>query len=1117
MMNLHFTKSILILLIGVFGCLNLFAQSKTIKGVITSADTRQPLEGVTIGIKGKAVGNTVTNSKGEFAIVVPSAGAVLKISSVGYQYQEIPVGNKTNFSILMQEDTKGLGEVVVVGYGRQKKRDITGSMASVNLKQIEDIPVASIAEALRGQIPGLNVSGGSQRPGDLATISVRQQFNLGKDGGGTSPLIVIDDVIQIDPQTGLPSLDAFNNLDLSEVESITVVRDAAAAIYGARGSQGAIIIKTKRGRVGPPRITYSGKFETNDAVSHGKVMNARQYGDYSNKFLRARGASESDLYSDAELASMDSINYDWLGNAWSAANTMQHSLDVSGGTEKATYFTGASFYTQGANLGSQDFKRWTYRAGTDVKVTSGLHLGTTIAANNTNITKSFTKINFSDGYANGGEQNDYSVLLHMPKYIPWIYNVNGVDQYISPPLASNKTGNASGNNSLSNWNYYDLLNNGSQTTNKNFNYNINFSLQYDVPFIKGLSFKVNYGMAQQATNTEQDMFPQILYQNSNITAEGKHLFSEIGSTDSKWKAFTNKSNSRVTYDNTTSKNEQSNFFVTYDKKIGDHRISAMVSAEKATNSSEDRYQIYDNPTAGIYNGTSVSAGTLNTGNTITYRYQGGTLSYLGRLNYSYKDRYLLQFVFRSDASTVFAPENYWGFFPGVSAGWIMSDEKFFKDNVSWINFFKIRADIGRTGNDNIKPWKWEQLYTAATDKGFGFGNNGGLYVTGLTPGVTPNRNVQWDRTLQKNFGLDMSFFDSRLTATVDQYFNSTTNMLTDMSGALNTPISVGGAFAEQNYAAVNSWGTEISVNWRDHVGDFSYSIGINTVSSNYKTMTYFDQPYDYPSITTTRRAVGNYGITPVWGFQTWKETSGHDGILRTDDDINNYWNYLTQNANNSGVAGAAPNFLGITSESGLKKGMLVYKDVAGTLDANKKAIAGPDGKIVSDEDYVKLKKSNRTYGFTTNLNLDWKGISLIAQISASWGGANYLDYIKQGTSSTNAMWSQPIYLTDMYDSITNPNGKYPNIYYYDAFGGTQSDFFMLPTFRMNVRSLSVGYSLPSTLVTKAGIQSVRLFLSGYNLWDFYNPYPDKYRNMYDVPDVAYPTLRTWALGINVGF
>jgi len=1116
-MNRHFTKSSLILLLGILSCLNLFAQSKTVTGIVRSSDNNEPLAGVTIGIKGVPVGGTFTNSRGEFSIVVPSEKSVLKVTSIGYLYQEITVGNKTSFDILMQKDTKGLNEVVVVGYGSQRKRNITGSMVSANLKQIADIPVASISEALRGQIPGLNVSGGSQRPGDLATVSVRQQFNWGKDGGGTSPLIVIDDVIQVDPQTGLPSQDAFNNLDLSEVESITVVRDAAAAIYGARGSQGAIIIKTKRGRIGAPRISYNAKFETNDAVSQGKVMNARQFGDYSNKFYRALGRSQDNLFSDAELTSMDSLNYDWLGNDWSAANTMQHSLDVSGGSEKATYFTGASYYTQGANLGSQDFKRWTYRAGTDVKVLSGLHLGATIAANNTNVAKSFTKINFSDGYANGGEQNDYSVLLHMPKYIPWEYNINGVDQYLSPPLGSYKAGNVKGNNSLSNWNYYALLNNGSQTTNKNFNYNINFSLQYDVPFVQGLSFKLNYGLSQTATNTEQDMFPQLLYQNTNIANADSHLFSEIPSDDSKWKGTLNTSNSRVTYDNTTSKNEQSNFFVTYNRSFGEHSISAMVSAEKATNSEEDRYQIYDNPTAGIYNGTSVSAGTLNTGNTITYRYAGGSLGYLGRLNYSFKDRYLLQFVFRSDASTIFAPENYWSFFPALSAGWIMSDEKFFKDNVSWVNFLKIRADIGRTGNSNIKPWHWLQTYTSATDKGFGFGSNGGTYVTGFTPGVTPNRDVHWDAMLQRNFGLDMSFLNSRLSVTFDQYYNSDRNILTDMSKALNNPVSVGGAFAEQNYSALNSWGTELSVNWRDHVGDFTYSVGINTGSSNYKVVKYLPQPFDYPSITTTERAQGNYGITPVWGFQTWKQTSGHDGMLRTDADINNYWNYLTQNANNSGVAGAAPNFLGITSESALKKGMLVYKDVAGALDANGKTIAGPDGTIQQDEDYVKLKKSNRSYGFTTNLNLGWKGISLIAQISASWGGTRTLDYIKQGTSSSNATWAQPIYLTDMYDSITNPNGKYPNIGYYDAFGGTNSDFFMLPAFRMNVRSLSVGYSLPSVLVQKAGIESVRLFLSGYNLWDFYNPYPDKYRNMYDAPDVGYPTLRTWALGINVGF
>lgn len=1098
-----------------FACSALFAQERTVTGVVQDAKTSEHLPGAVISVKGKP-SNVSSDVNGNFKIKLLPGDSILVISYIGYQRQQIKVGTASFLTVNMDSTVSGnLNDVVVVGYGTQKARDITGSMSTVNLKQIADMPVASITEALRGQIPGLSVTGGSQRPGTMASLDIRQQFNWGKDGGGAIPLIVIDDVIQVDPQTGLPSLDRFNQLDMSEVESITVVRDAAAAIYGARGSQGAIIVKTKRGSIGAPRITYSAKFERNNAVSHGKVMNARQYGEYSNKFLRATGAKTDYLYSDSELAAMDTLNYDWLGNAWKAANVTQHSLDVSGGSARATYFTGASYYTQGANLGNQDFKRWTYRAGTDVNLLSGLRLGATVAASNTNVAESFTKINFSDGYAVGGEQNDYSVLLHMPKYIPWEYNINGVNEYISPPLGSSKLGSASGNNSLSNWNYYALLNNGSQTTNKQFNYNVNFSLQYDIPFVPGLSFKLNYGLSQAATNTEQDMFPEVLYQNKDITAVGQHLFSEVNASD--WKAVTNKSNSRVTYDNTTSKNEQSNFFITYDRRFGEHSISAMVSVEKATNSSEDRYQIYDNPTAGVYNGTSVSAGTLNTSNTISYKYEGGTLSYLGRLNYNYKSRYLLQFVFRTDASTVFAPENYWGFFPAVSAGWIISDEKFFKDKLPWVDYMKIRADIGRTGNDNIKPWKWLQVYTAATDKGFGFGSNGGLYVNGLTPGVTPNRDVTWDKTTQRNFGLDMAFLNNRLSVTFDQYFNSTRDMLTDMSSALNSPISVGGAFAEQNFAGVNAWGSELSVNWKDHAGDFTYSIGVITGTDNYKTVKYFDQAFNYPSITTTRRAEGNYGITPVWGFRTWKQTSGGDGILRTDADVDNYWNYLTENAEKSGVAGAAPSFLGITDKSQMKKGMLVYQDIAGNLDAANRTIAGPDGKIVADEDYVKLKRSNRTYGFTTNLNFGWKGITLITQIATGWGGVRYLDYIKQGTSSTNAMWSQPIYLTDMYDSTTNPNGKYPNIAYYDAFGGTKSDFFLLPTFTMFIRSLSIGYTLPGIWVKKAKLESVRIYLSGNNLWSLYNPYPDKYRNMYDAPNVGYPTLRTWALGLNVGF
>jgi TonB-linked SusC/RagA family outer membrane protein len=1112
MNSFRLLKPLLMLLLMTCAVSFVKAQTITVSGKVTDKETGKPVEGVTVKVKNNPAG-TQTDAQGSFSLSVPSNESVLTFTSVGFTYYETKAGNGP-LSIGMTPTNSRLDEVVVIGYGNQRLKDVTGSVVAVDPKKLADMPVATITEALRGQVPGLNVTGGSTRPGITPSLSIRQQFNWGKDGGGTIPLIVIDDVIQVDPQSGLPTLERFNLLDISEVESITVLRDASAAIYGSRASQGAIVVKTKRGKLGTPRITYSGKFETMDAISHGKVMNSYEYGVYANRFGRAAGWSNDFFFSTSELERMRSLNYDWLTEDWKRAGAMQHSLEVSGGSDRATFFTGGSYYRQGANLGSQDFNKYTFRAGTDVRVASNLRFAATIAANNSNIEKSFTKVNVNDGsYGVGGEQNDYSMLLHMPKYIPWKYNIGGVERFVSPAMGPNRIGNVSGNNSIANSNYYALLSNGSKTTTKSFGYNANFSLQYDLPFIKGLSAKINYAISSYSNNTEQIMMPVTLSKANNTNKAEHHLYDSAT-----WdNPAINRSNSRVTYDNATGSTEQINFFVNYDRTFGDHNVSAIFSGERAKNEWEDRYQIYDNPIPGAYNGTSVSAGTLNGGNTITSRTESGSLSYLGRASYSYRSKYLAQFLFRSDASTRFAPENYWGFFPSVSLGWVVSEEDWFRNNVLWIDHLKLRGSVGKTGNDNVKAWKWLQLYKAETDKGMGFGTNGGALTTGITPEVSPNRNIRWDRTIQRNFGIDISLLRNRLSVSVDQYYNTSTDMLTLMSGAIGVPISVGGAFAEENYGGINAWGTEISATWRSRVGKVDYSIGMNFGTGDNRITKYIEQPFDYESNMTTRREVGQSTYSPAWGFRTWKQTSTGDGILRTDADIDAYWAYLTDLANKSGVPGAGPNYLGITNKANLKKGMLAYEDIAGALDSKDRSVAGPNGAILEDQDYVKLLNKNRSYGIATNLSASWNGITLQAQIATSWGGLNRLDFIKQGTSSTQSMWAQPIYLNDMYDSTDNPNGKYPNLAYYDAIGGTNSDFFTLSSFRCYVRSLSIGYSLPKDFVRKAHFESARFFLSGNNLWDFSNPYPNKYRNMYDAPNVGYPTLRTWALGVNLGF
>ena len=1086
---------------------SVIAQERTVSGKVIDPEGK-PIQGVTVKIKGSNT-STVTNADGVFSIKAPSTESVIIFSHVSFVVFERKAGTDNNIEIKLAAAEKSMEEVVVVGYGTQKQRNITGSVATVDPKNIEAFPVSSIAEALKGQVPGLNVTGGSQRPGDNATLSIRQVFGYSKDGSSTLPLIIIDDIIQVDPNTGLPTMDQFNNLNPNEVESITVLRDASASIYGARASQGAILIKTKRGKAGLPKISYSGKFEYNDAVSFGKTMSAYDYGVFANRFGRASGFSNSSYFSDAELQGLKSVNYDWLKEAWKPAGAMQHAVTVSGGSDRATYFAGASYYTQSANLGNQDYNKWTFRTGVDVKVANNLKLSATVAANNSKVEKSFTKISINDGsYTSGSEQTDYAVLLHMPKYIPWQYKVNGVTEYISPALGPNRVQtNPAGQNNISGWNYFGLLNNGSFTLDDNLGYSATFSLQYDIPFVKGLAIKGTYGMNYTTNNNDQAMLGLQLAAATNTASTGYHLYTD----SSTWNVALNNSRSTVRYNDVIGKVQQGNFFITYDNKFGKHNISAMASVEKGIQNYQKKFIIYDVPIYGAYNGSSPSAGTLNASNTYVFKTDQGSLSYLGRLNYDYNGKYLLQFVFRTDASTKFAPANYWGFFPGVSAGWIVSKEDWFRDKFHYIDFLKIRASVGKTGKDNLKLWRWMQTYAYAADKGLGFGPNGGLLVGGLTPDATPNPEVTWDKTVKKNIGIDVALLRNKLTLTYDRYWDYNSDMLISLAGMVGVPISVGGAFAEQNYAAIRAWGSEFSATWKEEKKKFGYSIGVNFGTSDNKVAKWLPVPFDYPSKNQTQE--GYSTIFPAWGFLTWKGTSRGDGILRTDADVDAYWQYLTDLATK---AGTTPSYLGITTKSGVRKGMLAYQDLAGDLDAINQTIPGPNGRVGADQDYAKLIKKNRSTGFVANLGFSWKNLSLNTQIVTSWGGYNSIDYIKQGTSSGQILWTHESYLIDMFDTLDNGNGKWPNLGYYSQ-NSYNSDFWQVSSFRSFVRSLTIGYTIPKNIAAKLKMESVKVSLSGFNLWDFYNPYTDSYRNMYDDPKVAYPTLRTWSFGINASF
>lgn len=1084
-----------------------------------------PLSGVNVTEK-SSKNSVTTDFTGNYQINVKS-DATLVFSFIGMRKIEIPLAGRTVLNTKLQDDTNQLESVVVVGYGSQKKKDLTGAIATIKPESLMDLPATNLSDALRGLVPGLNVVSASGRPGDAGSISIRQTFGFSKDGNSTIPLIVIDDMVQIDPLNGKATLEAFNRLDPSEIESITILKDASAAIYGSRASQGAVIVKTKRGKAGKPKFSYNSQFAINDAVSHTKIMDSYDYGVFANRYytgglLPTAVVDPAKMFTTSELEEMKGLNYDWLKEAWNTALQQKHSFNVSGGNDDITYFAGATYFTQDSNMGYQKYDKWNYRTGINAKIANNLDFSASISGSTGFVDKAFTKASSSItdgsyGSAASGEQADYGYLAHIPKYIPIQTTVGGVDYYMSPFNRPDRNmGTANNRSSLAGWNYFANLNNGSHQMNDDNSMNVNASLNYKLAAVKGLSFKVNFARSQNSSYSEQIQLPYDLARIRNYETQGNKLASEANPSifnsatnpAGDYLIETNVQSTRVAYNSNFANSTQLNFFTNYDRTFGSHHISGMFGVESSESENKKVTLLYVN-TPKDYLGDYRTAGTVDTGNSQTGRVEGGTLSYFGTVNYNYQSKYLAQFLIRSDASTKFAPENYWGTFPSLQLGWVMSKEDWFEKNIPAVNLFKLRYSIGKTGKDNLQYWKWLQLYEIIVNKGNTFGPGGGQLGPGLTPRVNPNRDAAWDTTLKHNVGLDMAFLENRLQFNADFYYDITKNMLTDMASAVGAPISIGGAFAEQNYAGVDAWGTELSINWSDRVkSSFSYNIGMNFGYGDNKVTKYPDQGNLLPS-NNTRREGFSEGYNPIWGFRTWKGTSTGDGILRTDADVTNYWNYLKQNAD---AVGGTPNYFNIVDPAKILKGSLAYEDVAGQLNADG-TVAPADGQIAKENDYVKLAKSSRTYGINTNLGMKYEGFSFKTQIATSWGGATFVDLVGMGNSAAS-IWAREPFWNDMYGA-DNLGGKYPNI------AGTEvlnkSDFWQLDTFRCYIQNLTMAYEIPTQAFANTKLQSISLGITGNNLWDFYNPYPNRYRNMYDGSSGGYPTLRTWTFNLNISF
>ena len=1094
------------------------AQNQTVKGTVVD-ENGEPVIGASVVIAGKQGQGVITDLDGNYTIQAPK-GSKVTISYIGYITQTVVPGGK----VKLKEDSQNLEEVVVVGYGVQKKAHLTGAISTVPMDEIQDMSSGDVASSLSGLVNGLNVSSPTiDRPGESSRLSIRDASSIG-DVGGTAqePLYVIDGFIYPNSQKlgnvdGVnPGAQAFNNLDPSTIENITVLKDAAAAVYGARAANGVILVTTKKGKLGAPKISYSGQFGLTDAVSHPKMLSAYNYGRLYNAIAAADPKNttlnlRTDLFQADEIEAMKSLNYNLLDKYWDSGFTQKHSVNVSGASDKANYYANMGYFKQDGNLGNMEYDRWNYRAGVDLHISKWVKASMQVSGDYGKKNKPNVKVGGTN------DQKDYNLLLTRPYYIPEY--VNGLPIAAYGPSNSQK-------NADQNYAYDVLQNSGDYSRNSTNNMTLNAAIDYDFGWfkpLKGLKARFSYAKSINNDKTNQYGSSYEIYRMVERAGSGSHLYTPTGNED--WDVLMSDANfvlgnggsvvlnggsgsGYLSRNMLRSDNYQMNFTLTYGRDFGAHHVSALFSIEKGESESEYLYGYVTNPYS-FSTGQSNSVGTGSEMSTTFTRSEAGTLSYIGRVNYAYANKYLLEFLFRSDASTKFAPENYWGYFPSISAGWVVSEEEWFKRALPKVDFFKIRGSFGLTGRDNTTAWMWTQTYATDKDKGAPFGtgtsNNAGSHITLNKNNSAVNYDAHWDKTYKSNLGFDINLLKNRLSINIDGYYEWNREMLLPYSASI--PGIIGTMSAPINYGEMDSYGVELSVTWRDKIGkDFKYKVGINTGYNDNKVLVMdWEKDEAYRQIRKGNRTdMGEWGMECIGMFRSFQE------IYEYFDKYN-----ITSYMN--------------LSRDEVRPGMLIYKDVRGAYDEATDSYAGPNGIVKEDEDKVCLSNRNNPYGFTANLSAEWKGISLTAQISANWGGYSFVDAaaLKPGSSIeyTNmpSFWNPDdmFVYSDIYDASgnllmkANHNASLPNLAYSDI-NSVQSSFWRISGTRVRLSRLTLAYSLPKNWLKPIGLESVRFNVTGQNLLSFYNPYPDNYIDPM-CKYGYYPALRKWTIGVNVSF
>jgi TonB-linked SusC/RagA family outer membrane protein len=1017
-----------------------------VSGTVKDENTGEQLPGVNVVLKGTSSG-TISDAEGRYSLEVPSQDAVLIFSFVGYAKQEVPVGERNSIDVLLMSDISTLDEVVVVGYGTQKKSVVSGSISSVKAADLEGMPINRIEQALQGRTSGLTIAANSGQPGGGATVRLRGITSFNRDGGNNNqPLWVVDGVIIDNGGIGY--------LNQSDIESIEVLKDAASqAIYGARAAAGVILVTTKKGKAGTLKMNYNGYYGISEPARKLDLLNATQYATLRNEAAAANG--DPLPFANPEAYGQGT---DWQSLIFNkSAKRQNHEFSISGGNEKSTFYTSFGYLSQEGIVATDisKYKRFNIRLNSTHKAKKWLTVGQ-------NLGYAYNK-SIGLGNTNSEFGGPLSSAINLDPITPAVVTnptEANLPIYTNNPVRRDENGNPYG---ISPYVGQEMTNPlayiSKQLGNYDWGHNIIGNFFVEAEPIKGLKVRSTVG-AKLAFWGNEAFTPVYFLNSSNIISQN---------------SFTRENNVRLDWnlENT----------ISYTRTLlEDHNVTVLVGQGAYLDDNTRMTRVtFNGIPADNFDDASFNYKVPATQRTSdASEGQDHTVSSLfARINYDYKEKYLISALVRRDGSSRFGENYRFGIFPSFSLGWVPSNENFWPAN-DVVNFLKIRGSYGVVGNDNIGNFSF--LSTIGSGRNYTFGTTGS-YLNGFSPNAPANPNLRWEETTSTNIGFEATILND-FTFTFDWYKKATKDILQNPRipfyvGAISNPAA--------NVADMENSGIELELGWHKQVGEltlgfngnFSYLKNkVTNLGNGIKFLTDGNAGFQGSAYSITRTEVG-HTYNSFYGFQT-------QGIFQTQEEIEAY----------VGPKGKI--------QPNARPGDFRWEDING------------DGLInENDRKFLGNPMPNYTYGFT--LSAGYKGFDVVVFSQGVAGNQIFQGLRRFGIASSN--WQ-----TEALGRWTGPgtSNTYPRLVTNDPNNNLNnpSDFYLKDGDYFRIKTLQIGYTLPKSVVSKVGLERTRIYVMSENLATFtkYNGYdPEIGGGTMSIDRGIYPQARSFMVGLTVGF